>query len=66
MRPPEQRKCAVENEECDGRKSREDSPLQAQRFCEDFAVTEGLEPEGVDKIRQRGPAAKHYDGENSD
>jgi hypothetical protein len=67
MRPLQGQEGAVQDEKCGRCKSREDSPLQAQRFPEYFPVAKRPEPEHVHVVRQRGPTAEEdarKDGEN--
>ena len=67
MSPLQRQEGTVQNEKCGRCKSREDPPLKTQRFPEHFPVAERLEPEHVNVIRQRGPAAEEddaKDGEN--
>ena len=55
---------AVQHEKCDAGKARQDRGLQVQRFPEDVADAERLEPEGVDVIGERRAAAQEQSGEH--
>ena len=66
MRSLQSQERSVQNEKCGRRKSREDSPLKAQRFPEHVPVAERPEPEHVHVIRQRGPTAEDDDGKDGE
>ena len=58
VRSLESGKCCIKNDECNGRKSREDAPLQAQCFPEHILVSKRPEPQQIDPIGDRGAAPK--------
>src|SRR5438876_4666896 len=67
MSPLQRQERTVQNEKSGRCKSRENPPLKSQGFPEHLPVAERFEPEHVNVIRQRGPAAEEDDakgGEN--
>ena len=59
-------KRSVQNEKCSRCKSREDTPLQAQRLPVHLRVSERPEPEQIDPIRECRAAAKDDAGNDGD
>ena len=57
----EREKRSIEHGEGDDGEEREDSGLDVQRLPEDVGVAERSEPEGVDVVGKRRPAAQHQD-----
>ena len=64
MRSLESQKRSVQDDKCGRRKSREDSPLKAERFPEYVPIAERPEPEHVHVIRHRGPTAEDNGGKD--
>src|SRR5882762_5354293 len=66
MRSLQSQKRSVQNKKCGCRKSREDSPLEADGFPKHVPVAQGLEPEHIHVIRQRGPTAEEDAGKDGE
>src|SRR6266403_1092707 len=66
MRSLQSQKRSVQDKKCGCRKSREDSPLEAEGFPKHVPVAQGLEPEHIHVIRQRGPTAEENAGNDGD
>ncbi len=58
----EQRKCAIEHQECGCGKTEEDAPGNALRLPEDLTVAERAEPEQVNPVGEGGAARKENEG----
>ena len=62
VRAPQRKKPSVQDKKCASEKCRKDRPLKAQCLPENVSVPERPEPQGVDVIRYRRPAAENEDG----
>jgi hypothetical protein len=60
MRPPNSRKCAVQEQKRDSCKDQKACNLQPKNLPVDASKTERLKPEQVNPIRQGNPGSKKY------